>query len=136
MAVGCEEGDVCGREGCEGVIKLQKSQNCSCHLSAPCSSCMDVRLFCPDCDWVDEGLDQPEPTQSSAEIWKLYEPRPLDPTRIDWRDKSHSSCSMIKEGVYPEGTTREEVLAKVNGTFGGRFEHFGGGQFRFIAYTD
>jgi hypothetical protein len=43
---------------------------------------------------------------------------------------------MIREGVYPDGTSQEQVRELVKGTFGGRFESFGGGKFRFIAYTD
>jgi len=62
--------------------------------------------------------------------------RQLDTSKIDWHDKPHSGCSMVKEGVYPEGTTREQVEAKVKGTFGGRFEQFGAGKFRYVAYTD
>lgn len=62
--------------------------------------------------------------------------RKLDSTKIDFHSKSHSSCSMIKEGVYPKGTTQEEVEEKVRGTFGGRFERFGCCEFRYIAYTD
>jgi hypothetical protein len=62
--------------------------------------------------------------------------RQLDPTRIDWHDKLHSGSSMLKEGVYPEGTTQAQVETKVKGTFGGRFEQFGGGKFRYVAYTD
>ena len=61
---------------------------------------------------------------------------PLDNTKVSWRSKSHSSCSMIKEGVYPEGMTMGAVRKEVDGTFGGRFEQFGGGKFKFIAYTD
>jgi len=139
MTNGCEEGDKCGRNGCEGVIKFQESENCSCHLGAPCSSCTQVRLHCPECDWeaVEEHLNDYVVTVNKATgVYEDWRPRPLDPTRIDYRSLAHSSCSMIKEGVYPEGTTREEVRALVDGTFGGRFEHFGGGKFRFIAYTD
>jgi hypothetical protein len=43
---------------------------------------------------------------------------------------------MLIDGVYPLGTTREEVVALVKGTFGGRFETFGNGKFRYVAYTD
>jgi hypothetical protein len=60
----------------------------------------------------------------------------LNAAQIDWHNKTHSSASMIKEGVYPEGTTRSEVEELVRGTFGGRFEHFGNGKFKYIAYTD
>lgn len=62
--------------------------------------------------------------------------RELDATKIDWHDLPHSGSSMAKRGVYPDGTTREHVEAKVRGTFGGRFESFGGGKFLYIAYTD
>lgn len=61
---------------------------------------------------------------------------PLDNNKVSWRDKPHSSCSMVKEGVYPAGMTQAEVRKEVDGTFGGHFEQFGGGKFRFIAYTD
>ncbi|VVD29199.1 hypothetical protein [Paraburkholderia dioscoreae] len=62
--------------------------------------------------------------------------RALDSTKIDWRNKSHTSASTIKEGVYPATATREDVEKAVRGTFGGRFEHFGDGRFKYIAYTD
>lgn len=139
MAHGCEEGDVCGRQGCEGVIEFQKPENCSCHLGAPCHSCTSVHLHCPECNWEaqEEHLNDYVVTVNKATgIYEDWRPRPLDPTRIDYRSLPHSSCSMIMEGVYPEGTTREEVRALVDGTFGGRFEQFGNGKFRFIAYTD
>jgi hypothetical protein len=68
--------------------------------------------------------------------WLSWKPRPLDPRIIDYHIKSHSNSSQLCEGVYPEGATQKEVLAKVEGTFGGRFEQFGGGRFRYIAYTD
>lgn len=62
--------------------------------------------------------------------------RKLDNSKIDWNTFAHSNSSMLREGVHPEGTTREDVEAKVKGTFGGRFEHFCGGKFRYIAYTE
>ena len=65
-----------------------------------------------------------------------WRPRNLDPTKVDWRSLPHSSCSMIKEGVYPLSTPKAEVYELVKGTFGGRFAHFGDGKFKFIAYTD
>lgn len=68
--------------------------------------------------------------------YRTWTPRPLDATKIDWRNASHSNSSMIKEGVYPEGTTIGEVEKLVKGTFGGRFIQFGGGKFKYIAYTD
>lgn len=72
--------------------------------------------------------------------FELYRPvdtrRGLDPTKIDFYSMPHSSYSMIKKGVYPEGTTMKQVEDKVRGTFGGKFKAFGGGKFVYIAYTD
>ena len=65
-----------------------------------------------------------------------YRPKPLDNTKIDYRIKMHTASTMLCEGVYPDGTALTEVENVVRGTFGGRFEHFGGGNFRYIAYTD
>ena len=107
---------------------------------------MAPRGYCDECDWeeADEPALQDTPmSQAEKDGWAAWAKEqdrlrslPLDNTKVSWRDKSHSSCSMVKEGVYPLGMTAEEVRKHVDGTFGGRFESFGGGQFRFIAYTD
>lgn len=135
------EGDACARGGCEGTIETRPPENCSCHLGAPCGACTSLRDFCPECGWRAE--DDPLYMEDLGAItlgpdFAYTQPRPrlLDPTKIDFVCRLHSGSSMIKEGVYPEGTSREEVEKAVLGTFGGRFEHFGNGKFRYIAYTD
>lgn len=140
------EGERCHRDGCQGVIEIEPVENCSCHISPPCSACTAPRAFCPECDWHEK--DEPGPDLAPTDkadvdhwaAWRVKQERlaslPLDNTKVSWRSKSHSSCSMIKEGVYPEGMTMEQVRKEVDGTFGGRFERFGGGAFKFIAYTD
>lgn len=140
MEHGYEEGETCKRQGCQGIIAVHPVENCSCHINPPCGSCTAVREYCPDCGY--EGKDDfvmngfiVSPNKETG-VWRSWEPRPLDSTKIDWRSKSHTNSSMIKEGVYPEGTSMEDVRREVNGTFGGRFEYFGGGKFKFIAYTD
>ena len=139
MSKGIEEGDVCGRDVCTGIIQLQKSENCSCHINPPCSSCTRVKLHCAACNWEAEEYlfnDHIVMKNTKTKIWEGWKLRPLDPKNIDWHSYSHTYSSMIKEGVYPAGTTKEEVLKVVNGTFGGRFEYFKDGKFKFIAYTD
>lgn len=46
-------GEICGRDGCEGIIvKGESEYGCSCHMGAPpCSSCTTPREYCPECDW-------------------------------------------------------------------------------------
>jgi hypothetical protein len=143
---GQEEGHVCNRSGCSGVIALDESdRNCSCHINPPCGSCTAPREYCPTCDWRATDDDLPfndflvRPANPVG-AWASWRPRPLDPTKIDWHSKQHSNSSMIKEGVYPQSANvsadRAAVLEKVEGTFGGRFEHFGHGRFKYVAYTD
>lgn len=100
---------------------------------------MSTHLHCPNCDWEAEEQtlnDYVVTVNTKSQVYEAWRPRELDPKKIDWHSKSHSSASMIKEGIYPEGTSIAEVRKAVDGTFGGRFEHFGGGKFKFIAYTD
>lgn len=138
--IGHEEGEVCNRRGCQGIIAESERRDCSCHISPPCSNCIEDRSYCPDCEWAakDDVIinDYVVNVNKATDTYRFWEPRPLDPTKIDYRNLPHSNSSMIKEGVYPLTATREEVLKKVNGTFGGRFEYFRDGKFKFIAYTD
>lgn len=134
------EGEVCNRKGCVGIIERHPVVNCSCHLNPPCSACTAPANYCATCGWEEKdeirvnGFDiQVDPVTRE---WKSWEPHPLDPTKIDYRIQSHTNSSQICEGVYPEGTTAAEVVKEVKGTFGGRFEHFGNGRFKYIAYTD
>ncbi len=132
-----EEGDTCGIDGCCGTLGFDKVENCSCHLSAPCRQCVDNPLWCCECGWTDESEPPSRIVHGGGGIGVVeFKPKQLDSTKIDYRSKMHSGCSMVKEGVYPEGTTQSEVENEVRGTFGGRFEKFGGGKFRYIVYTD
>ena len=139
---GLEEGDVCARDGCVGRIELRDTENCSCHISPPCGACTEPnKEQCDTCGWrlIDDeaafnGFLVGPIKKNGA--WTHYRPRPLDPSKIDYRIKSHTNSSQICEGVYPAGTARSEVEARVKGTFGGRFEYFSNGKFKYIAYTD
>lgn len=134
------EGSICLRRGCMGVIESHEVEGCSCHINPPCSACVEPREYCTVCGW--EAKDDISINGFKANVnretgvYRTWTPIPLDKTKIDWRSKSHTHFSMIKEGCYPEGTTKAEVLEKVKGTFGGRFEYFDNGKFKYIAYTD
>ncbi|MFK0033068.1 hypothetical protein [Pseudomonas monteilii] len=140
------EGDTCGRDGCVGVIESHKVVNCSCHISPPCGACTAPRGYCEACGWEESEDPAPEPEpisqrekdfwKAQAEEWEGLRNAPLDNTKVSWRFVPHTNASMIKEGVYPEHMTRAEVEREVRGTFGGRFEQFGNGRFKYIAYTD
>lgn len=101
---------------------------------------MAPRNFCPICKWeeaddifINNPARQTPLRDTGTYVWTE---QPLDPTKLDYRNREHTHFTMIKEGVYPEGMTMEEVRKEVDGTFGGRFEYFDKGKFKFIAYTD
>jgi hypothetical protein len=60
----------------------------------------------------------------------------MDNSAITYRVTECSETSRTYEGAYSLGMSRDDVEKLVQGTFGGRFEQFGGGRFRYIAYTD
>lgn len=49
--IGTEEGDICGRYGCDGILEYSEVIRCTCFISPPCSNCVDNPLICPVCDW-------------------------------------------------------------------------------------
>lgn len=144
--LGFEEGETCGRKGCSGVIvEVARRGGCSCHISPPCGSCTEPLEECPECGWrlIDDETSFNDfrvgPVKPGG-AWTHYRPRELDPTKIDYRIRSHTNSSQICEGIYPQSGSdaddRKAVLARVKGTFGGRFNKFGGGKFEYVAYTD
>lgn len=130
-----EEGDTCP-ECKKGKLIWPPTKNCSCHISPPCSSCTNMMLICDECGHTDTSPDFIDVPVATGLSIREFAPKPLDNTKIDYRSKMHSSCSMIREGVYPVGTTRQQVFEVVKGTFGGRFKYFANGKFKFIVYTD
>lgn len=131
-----EEGDKCTEKGCGGTLEYPPVEGCTCHINPPCGACTSNVLTCNECGWEEEAPDHKYIQAAPGLFVRENKPRQLDSTKIDYRSKVHTGASMIKEGVYPAGTTKEEVRKVVDGTFGGRFINFGDGRFKFIAYTD
>lgn len=50
---GCDEGMECRRGGCQGVMRIQMPENCTCHMgNPPCATCQRVGLECDKCHFV------------------------------------------------------------------------------------
>lgn len=52
-----EEGDeypLCG----EGIMGYEGVENCSCHISPPCTSCLENPLVCLECGYDPEDTNQ------------------------------------------------------------------------------
>ncbi|BEE05656.1 hypothetical protein VAWG002_28520 [Aeromonas veronii] len=152
-SIGTDDGEICGRDGCDGVMRIVDSGSCcSCHICAPCGHCTEYLVCCDKCgEEFDSSKTQfHEPKQAANQSVTPIKPpvdhfSEMDGSKLDWLSFSHSSCSMIKKGKCPLEMTMDQVREKVNGTFGGRFEHWNeatnqhGKQirvFKFIAYTD
>lgn len=73
VKLGLEEGEVCNREGCSGVIaNLHDDGSCCCHATnPPCSWCTSSHYACPVCGW-DERDGEPESSQW-PEGWIVFE---------------------------------------------------------------
>ena len=59
-----EEGQACPllvegseTEACTGTLQFADPENCSCHISAPCSACLERPLVCDIYRWEAEDLD-------------------------------------------------------------------------------
>lgn len=153
---GLLKGEICNRNGCDGIIDEHATEtSCSCHVNPPCSHCTTDRNYCPKCDWEGPERDTPVIDKDQSERNRVYyekqnkewqEARDLFYARysgqksvekLEMRHEAHTHFSQKIVGVFPIGTeTRESILPKVNGTFGGRFERWGDYFFSFIAYTD
>jgi hypothetical protein len=148
--LGYEKGEICGRNGCAGVIDAHEVENCSCHISPPCSACTTAKEFCEACDWLhaDEIADEnmrkfkelknKPPVHEGCVSNAIRGENKLDDRIINWRYETHTHFSMKKVGVFPPGTMRADVEKEVAGTFGGRFEYFNESErkFSYVAYTD
>lgn len=50
IKVGIEEGEVCNRNGCEGIMYIPPVRGCICHLGhPPCQACVDNNIICSKC---------------------------------------------------------------------------------------
>lgn len=61
--LGFVKGEVCNRDGCNGIIdEHEKEGCCSCHINPPCGYCTTDTAYCPDCNWVSSNdVEQIDP---------------------------------------------------------------------------
>lgn len=67
---GYEEGEVCGRGGCNGVIELPEVEGCTCFQSAPCDACTSNYFTCPVCGWVYDKYEKGEEMEGKAKFYR------------------------------------------------------------------
>jgi hypothetical protein len=143
---GYNKGEICNREGCRGIIDEHDKDGCSCHSAPPCSSCTRTYEYCPECDWDHQEEIEAEyakRTIISDGITYILPKRKtiddLDKSKIDWFHSGgwHSGTEIT--GVYPEGTTREDILRALRIAENPnmpRFKRFSDGIFTLTYFTD
>ena len=155
---GYSKGEICNRDGCDGVISEHHIEgSCSCHINPPCSYCVEPKEYCPKCDWDAKDVWL-EHEKFENDYWTNYHNRPdviaekqrlkeqeeifykmyrgeVPVTEYKSRHKSHTHFSQIIYGVHPN-MSKEVIESKVKGTFGGRFTRFNEFSFEYVAYTD
>ena len=141
MVLGYLKGETCNRDNCNGIIdEYETGEGCSCHINPPCSYCTTSRAYCQECDWDgrQEQLEAEQAPVYKSPLFKVRQFEDLDRSKIDFLSLAHTHFSMIKKGVFPKNTTRQEVERIVKGTFGGRFVRFDEirCEFEYVSYTD
>lgn len=97
----------------EKDLEQERQDDCSCHISPPCSSCTDAPFVCRNCGEHTEY----EPPEIPKYTYKTYEPiklktlDDLDRSKIDWVHTGKGGRSFHSiHGYCPEGTTSEDIL--------------------------
>lgn len=151
IKIGYEKGETCNRDGCKGIIEEHDLEHyglsgCSCHINPPCSACTKAREYCPECDWSHEEEIDAEfakrPKQKEV-IFKIKTHQEkmdeLDRTKLDYFISKTWHSGMEVTGVYPEGTTKIDILNKLRVSENPnmpRFKRFTDGIFVLTYFTD
>lgn len=127
-----EEGGTCPDCG-TGKLEYPRVRGCSCHISPPCSACVDQRLKCDDCGCEEpEPEPPPPPTQKQIDDWAKWRadmeaakqrghilPSGGRIFNVDY--DSSSGSTMVFSGRYEGPVTAAEIYAHMgDGTFGHR----------------
>jgi hypothetical protein len=136
------EGSTCPIEGCNGIMGFNPVEGCYCHISPPCSCCVDNPLVCMECG---EELPKPpaqpiHPRPECAQVWQRKKPnRDLgDGKRVfDYDYRSDSGSTMEYSGCYEGPVTATDIIKMFgDGTFGHRGPYMSNGRFTYTKITD
>lgn len=134
------EGDKCTE--CNGRMTFPVVENCSCHINAPCSACVENPLTCNTCGWVYEA-----PSVSYRHLGGGISER-LTPNKrkvhvfangriMDWDYDSRSGSTMVYTGKYEGKVSSDDIINYFgDGTFGHRGPSFTAGRFEYTLITD
>jgi len=141
MAKDLSEGDKCPQ--CDGKMYYPKVENCSCHISPPCSACTNNLLTCDECGFEEEPIVNEEKYRMLCPgVTEMYHTRPSKELgsgkRIfDYDYDSSSGSTMVYKGRYKGDVTPEDIIKTFgSGTFGHRGPYLSNGRFTYTKITD
>jgi len=128
-----EEGDTCSKCG-QGLMHFKPVENCSCHLHAPCSACVDNRLACDNCGWEDlEPAHEPVASAPGAvdpwQEWRVEQAAirergftfPHGGRVFNVSHDGRSGSTHVVSGCYEGPVTADDIISHFgSGTFGHR----------------
>lgn len=97
---GYEEGEVCGRNGCKGVIHLPKVEGCTCFKNAQCGACTSNYFTCPVCGWTCDEYEKGEEMEAEMnKAEKIFDIGDLVIRRTDMIDIATGARKSTYQGV-------------------------------------
>jgi hypothetical protein len=119
MGIEILEGDQC-KECSIGVMEIEV-ENCSCHISPPCSSCVDAPLVCNKCGFthIEEKVNHPvQKTTVEPKVWRVKTLQQLFdelPDGVFGQVRGlNNGWGMRVMGKKTADMTREDVLDRCN----------------------
>lgn len=142
--IGLREDDVCGRDGCTGVMEKQdKDTSCSCHICPPCSHCVDATYECSLCGFETEPppavIHKPTATPIVNRDRKSNKERydALSSEEFGYLTIQGKYYWMEYWGKFPAWMTVKQILENFNVCFGYKWIiPPSNGQFHLKVYTD
>ena len=136
-----EEGGKCPE--CDGTLEYLPVENCRCHISPPCSSCVNNPLTCNQCGWEEDPPDVGREINDQIydpSVWISKSPsKDLGNGKriFDYDYDSSSGSTMEYSGKYEGNVTAKDIVDFLgDGTFGHRGPILSGGRFRYTKITD
>jgi hypothetical protein len=125
---------------CGGTLHYPKVQGCRCHISPPCSACVDNPLTCNTCGWEEERHAYEPISTEPVTPWVFKKPSHDlgNGKRIfDYTYDSRSGSTMVFKGRYEGEVTPDDIIACLgSGTFGHRGPAMMNGHFTYTKVTD
>lgn len=119
MEYGIQKGDVCGRNGCTGIIEEHpRVGECACHIIQPCAYCSTPVEFCPECGWdAAEELEEQLSREVAVSAHRSYKTPEMVYNELPDGEfgyvYSHIDRTFVEVKGKHNGLSRKEILKRL-----------------------